>query len=169
MERQEKVIENIFEDQVFDRIVNICKRSYKRFPYSEDFGRYFVNNHEWKAIEPFYARSVELARNIFESDTLLPSYALFAHYEGEKASLEKHIDNNACTYTLDICLYQETAWDLFVEGRAYTLQPNQALAFYGEEQEHWREDFPDPENNKVGMLFLHYVEPDHWFYKDKNV
>ena len=65
---------------------------------------------------------------------------------------------------MDICLYAKTSWGLFVDGREYMLDPGNALAFYGEDQEHWREQFPDPDTNEVGMLMLHYVEPDHWFY-----
>jgi hypothetical protein len=29
---------------------------------------------------------------------------------------------------------------------------------------HWREDFPNPENQKVAMIFFHFVEPDHWWF-----
>ena len=70
-------------------------------------------------------------------------------------------------YTLDVCLYQNVQWPLVVEDREFTLQENEALAFYGEEQEHWRPDFPVPTWNRVGMLFLHFAEPDHWFFKNK--
>jgi hypothetical protein len=63
-----------------------------------------------------------------------------------------------------MCLYQKNPWDLYVEGNPYTLSPNEALAYYGNEQEHWRQDFPDPENNNVAMIFFHFAEPDHWFF-----
>jgi hypothetical protein len=76
--------------------------------------------------------------------------------------LEKHKDVAACTYSLDLCVYQITPWDLYVEGVPYTLQENQALLYYGEAQRHWREDFPNPKNNIVCNVFFFYVEPNHW-------
>ena len=164
MERQEKFLESFLSDSALQRIVNVSQRQYKKFPYSDEFGRYFVNNHEWNFLTTYLQSSVGKVRSVFESETLLPTYAFFAHYTGENASLLKHKDNNACTYTIDVCLYAKTSWGLFVDGREHILDPGNALAFYGEDQEHWREEFPDPEVNEVGMLMLHYVEPDHWFY-----
>jgi hypothetical protein len=93
---------------------------------------------------------------------------LFAHYEGQNPSpsLYKHKDDNACTYTLDMCVYQNEPWDLWVEDKNYCLYPNQALAYYGNDQMHWREEFPNPENNHVAMVFFHFAEPDHWWFKE---
>jgi hypothetical protein len=131
--------------------------------WDEQFGRYYSSNDrvgsqllEYKTAE---------AREIFNSPTLLPTFCCFVEYSGPQARLHKHKDSNACTYTLDLCIYQTEPWDLWVDGKAYTLQENEALAYYGEDQDHWREDFPNPENQKVGLIFLHYAEPDHKFFK----
>ena len=107
---------------------------------------------------------IPMSKYIFNSNSIRPTYALFAHYEGKNASLYKHKDNNACTYTIDYCLYQKQPWDLFVEDNSYTLHENQALAYYGNDQMHWREKFPNPEINKVAMIFFHFAEPDHWWF-----
>ena len=151
-----------------ERLQRICRNSYKTFPYSEDFGRYFINDKEFVPLKSFHEHLVPLAKNTFNSETLLPSYTIFAHYEGKEAKLPKHKDNNACTYTIDLCLYQNTPWSIYVEDREFTLEENQAIGFYGEDQEHWREEFPDPENNVVGQVFFHFVEPDHWFFNENN-
>lgn len=128
--------------------------------YDEGFGRY----HVWDPIlEDFTKKALPLAKEAFNSDTLVPSYTLFSHYQGPKANLLRHKDDNACTYTIDMCVYQETPWDLWVDGSPYTLRENQALAYYGNAQEHWREEFPNPESNYVAMVFFHFVEPDHWW------
>jgi hypothetical protein len=37
---------------------------------------------------------------------------------------------------------------------------------YGNDQEHWREEFPDPQHNLVANAFFFYVEPDHWFFTE---
>ena len=87
---------------------------------------------------------------------------MWARYAGNNGFLEKHKDTNACTYTLDYCINQFQPWSLYVEGEEYALQPNQALAFLGEEQEHWRGEWTA--GNIVEMMFFHYVEPDHWWF-----
>ena len=158
----------LLPDNSFKRLQRICKSSYKEFPYSEEFGRYYINDKEFKPLTSYLEHLVPVAQNCFGSETLKPSYAIFAHYEGNQAALPKHKDNNACTYTIDLCLYQNTPWGLWVEDEEYMLQENEALAFYGEDQEHWREDFTDPENNIVGQVFFHFVEPDHWFFNEDN-
>jgi hypothetical protein len=38
------------------------------------------------------------------------------------------------------------------------------LAYYGNDQLHWREEFPNPETNHVAMIFFHFAEPDHWWF-----
>ena len=164
MERQEKLIDELFPQDVFDRLVGLVKRNYSKFEYNDFFGRYGASTEQWKPLMPFFARSLPIAREIFGSQTLLPTYALAVHYQGPEAKLVTHTDDNACTYTIDLSLYKKDQWDLVVEGRPYSLDPNQALAFYGEEQEHWRKDFPNPETNYHGAVFFHYVEPEHWFF-----
>mgnify|MGYP003135262775 FL=1 len=164
MERQEQVIDQLFPQEVFNRLVDLVKRNHHKFDYNEYFGRYGATTEVWKPLMPYFARSLPLAREIFGSETLMPSYALAVHYMGDQAKLVNHKDDNACTYTLDLSLYYQDPWDLVIEDRSYDLKPNQALAFYGEDQEHWRNDFPNPETNYYGAVFFHYVEPDHWFF-----
>ena len=125
------------------------------------FGRYAFND---SLLNEYLDKLIPIARKTFNSETLLPSYALFAHYEGEHASLFTHVDNNACTYTLDMCIYQTEPWDLNVDGDPYTLHENEALAYYGNDQLHGRDDFPNPASQHVAMIFFHFVEPDHWWY-----
>jgi hypothetical protein len=138
----------------------------KSFQYQEGFSRYVVADNNLPLLAELANKLIPKAREAFGSNTLLPTYTLFAHYEGQEPvpSLYKHKDDNACTYTLDMCIYQNESWDLFVEDKAYTLYPNQALAYYGNEQMHWREEFPNPESNHVAMLFFHFAEPEHWYF-----
>jgi hypothetical protein len=138
----------------------------KRFEYSHGFSRYCASDNGLPVLKEIFYNLTSTARKTFNSDTLLPTYALFAHYEGQdpEPSLYKHKDDNACTYTLDMCVYQNEPWDLWVEGQNYTLYPNQALAYYGNDQLHWREKFPNPETNYVAMIFFHFAEPDHWYF-----
>lgn len=143
----------------------IAVRDIKQFEFQAGFGRYIVADRDIPKLKELADKLTPKARKVFGSDTLVPSYTLFSHYEGQDPvpSLYKHKDDNACTYTLDMCVYQKEPWDLWVEDKAYTLHKNEALAYYGNDQWHWREAFPNPETNEVAMIFFHFVEPDHWY------
>jgi hypothetical protein len=138
----------------------------KSFEYQEGFSRYIIADNNLPLLTELANKLIPTARKAFKSDTLIPTYTLFSHYEGQNPvpSLYKHKDDNACTYTLDMCVYQNDPWDLWVENKNYCLYPNQALAYYGNDQLHWREEFPNPETNRVAMIFFHFAEPDHWYF-----
>lgn len=138
----------------------------KSFGFDPGFSRYCIGDGGLPILGELANTLTNIARKVFDSDSLLPTYTLFAHYEGQNPppSLYKHKDDNACTYTLDMCVYQKDPWDLFVEDKAYRLYPNQALAYYGNDQFHWREEFPNPDTNHVAMIFFHFAEPDHWWF-----
>ncbi len=163
-----KKISNLLPLPTFEKLQRTCRANAKKFPYSEEFGRYYINDKEFPQLTSYLEHLVPTARSFFDSKTLEASYAIFAHYEGNQAALPKHKDNNACTYTIDLCLYQKTPWGLWIEGKEYMLEENEAVLFYGEDQEHWREKFPNPINNEVGQVFFHFVEPDHWFFNENN-
>lgn len=157
-----KIIKNLFNKADFDYLkMYLYNQPKLETQFDKSFGRYTFND---SVINDYLSKLVPVAREVFGSDTILPSYGLFAHYEGEHASLFTHVDNNACTYTIDMCIYQTEPWDLNVEGKPYTLYENQALAYYGNDQMHGRGDFPNPESQHVAMIFFHFVEPDHWWY-----
>jgi hypothetical protein len=149
-----------------DQILRIkdSVHNYKKLEFEEWFSRYTLDNYANKNLDDVLNDLLPLARKTFNSKTLLPTYALFSHYEGKNARLHKHIDDNACTYTIDLCLYQKTPWGLWVENKEFLLEENEALAYYGNDQLHWRQQFPDKENNQVAMIFFHFAEPDHWYF-----
>ena len=129
----------------------------------DGFGRKVLDYVEEPLINTLHHKLLERARQLFDSSTLLPSYSLFADYSHDEISLFKHRDNNACTYTIDYCVYANEPWGLWVEGQEFVSKDNNAVMFYGEDQEHWRDTRVG--KNKIGMMFFHYVEPDHWYYK----
>lgn len=163
MRPEPKIVNSLLDDKTLIDLQDNFKQIYKEFPYDPGFGRYSASDSQFTWFKEVFQSTVATARKEFNSETLLPTYALFAHYEGF-SSLYKHKDDNACTYTLDLCVYQNQPWDLYVEDKSYLLEPNQALAYYGNDQEHWREKIPNPDSQYVGMIFFHYAEPDHWFF-----
>jgi hypothetical protein len=159
------VVNDLLEKEDYDRLL-VDLENPKRFEYSAGFSRYCIADNNLPILKELANKLVPKAKEAFNKKDLLPTYALFAHYEGQdpEPSLYKHKDDNACTYTLDMCVYQVEPWELFVEDKPYILYPNQALAYYGNDQWHWREKFPNPETNHVAMIFFHFAEPDHWYF-----
>lgn len=157
------VVDKLFLDTDFEDLKNIFTDVYS-YEFDTSFKRYTKTDAEDIRFQKYVEIATRKAREIFKSETLLPTYSLFSHYQGVKPQLSKHKDDNACTYTLDFCLYQTGTWDLYVEDKAYTLNPNQALAYYGNDQLHWREEFPYGGSDYVAMIFFHFAEPDHWYF-----
>lgn len=160
------IVKDLFTSSFWDEIINVVAefKPYD-FGYDRGFGRFILKNEAGNyLLNKMLYESLPKAREIFESNTLLPTYGLFSRYQGYRSNLHRHKDTNACTYTLDVCISSKTNWPLIVEDKEYSLAPNEALCFYGEDQLHWRNVFPDRETNIVEMSFLHYAEPDHWFF-----
>lgn len=157
-----QIVDAIFDEDTV-RVLKKEIRSIKLKHFDKSLSRKLVHEDLYSGLRFLNLELTRLARKVFKSKTLVPSYALYARYEGEQAHLFKHVDDNACTYTLDYCLDQNTPWDIWVEDKPYTLQPNQALAFYGNDQVHWREALKG-KKSFVEMIFFHFVEPDHWYF-----
>jgi hypothetical protein len=159
------LVNSLLSPEDYERLIASLDNP-KSFGFDPGFSRYCVADNGLPILAELADKVTDTARQAFNSKTLMPTYTLFAHYEGQnpQPSLYKHKDDNACTYTLDMCVYQKEPWDLFVEDKPYTLYQNQALAYYGNDQFHWREEFPNPETNHVAMIFFHFAEPDHWYF-----
>lgn len=158
-----KVVSNVLEDKDFivlrDYFVNRMNSIRGSF---DEFGRSTLGESSDPILSEYSNKLLPLAQSFF-SPTLKPSYALFAEYSNSNVSLHKHKDANACTYTIDLVLYQDIPWGLWVEGKEYLANENEAILFWGEDQLHWREPVKN-NRNILGVVFFHYVEPDHWWF-----
>ena len=134
-------------------------------PYEHGLGRYGLNatSDIESPLSEYHQLALERARSIF-TPTLQPTYCLWVNYHGFRARLPRHVDDNACTYTIDLCISYKTQWPIYIENEEFLLEPNQAACYYGEDQYHWRGNFPDPAHNQVQMIFFHFAEPDHWYF-----
>jgi hypothetical protein len=129
----------------------------------DECGRKLLGEQTEEILKEYSKKILPEVRDFFNENNLEPSYALFAEYSNDKISLAKHKDANACTYTVDLVLYQNKSWGIWVDGIEYLCEENEALFFMGEDQEHWRNPV---ENNtdRIGVIFFHYVKPDHWWF-----
>jgi hypothetical protein len=160
--QEPQIIKNVFSEEEYNKLKTyLYNRPKLEENFDPGFERYCFND---SLINEYAEKLIPAARKIFNSETLLPSYALFAHYEGKNPNLFTHKDDNACTYTIDMCVYQTEPWDLNVDDKPYTLYENEALAYYGNDQMHGRGKFPNPDSGHVAMIFFHFVEPDHWWF-----
>lgn len=154
-------IKNLLPEEEFKAL-----KSYVQNKNKEETNFYDgYNRYEWSGSEELnslHHRLLPIAKEKFGSSTLVPSFNFASWFFGN-ASLEHHTDINACTYSIDLAVYAETPWDLYVEGVPYALDENDALLYYGESQEHWREPLVNPDNKVICNVFFFYVEPDHWF------
>jgi hypothetical protein len=159
------IIKNVFSAEEHKDLKNIMQGWPLAKEWDISFGRHIISS---PVIDEYAEKLIPLARKIFNSETLKPSYSLFARYHGPEANLYRHVDDNACTYTIDLCLYQTAPWAIGIEHKGkdneYILQENEAVLYYGNDQEHWRPEFPNPESQHVAMVFFHFVEPDHWYH-----
>lgn len=164
----------LFEDQYFNDLKSYLldlKENDTRFVYDTGFGR---KTHHSNVADPkgllvqSHEKLLPIARELFGNPDLEKSYCIYSVYKGYKARLFKHIDDNACTYTIDLMIHYKTNWPLVVEGQELFADENEAIVYYGEDQYHWRPRFPDPKYNEVGVIFYHFVDKDHWFFTGEN-
>lgn len=155
------LLNNVFDDERRLRIFGDRNNFLRRGDVSVESppNRLISNNGRlWMHLEALLPQ----AREVFNNDKLLPTFVCWARYDRHDSSLPRHTDRNGAPYTIDYCLTQQEPWPLLFEDREpYVLQPNQALAFMGEEIEHWRPDFRF--GNSVEMIFFYFAEPEHWY------
>lgn len=165
MKRESFIVNNILPKEDLTKLQRYAMKMWSTEPnYDNSFGR-----HQWAntpELTEFHEMLTNVAREYFDKPDIKPSWCLMSIYEGKEAKLWKHKDDNACTYHINFCVFQKTPWELWVEGTPYLLNENDALFTYGNELEHWREGFPDPENNLVCNAFFFYCEPDHWYFTE---
>lgn len=165
------ILDKVFDPEYFSELKESFAliRESNVLPYNLELGRSGINTIDkdvgTDVLNSAFDEVSAKARSIFGQD-VKPTYALWVAYRGFRANLPRHIDDNACTYTIDLCMSYETQWPIYIEGQEILLEPNQAVVYYGEDQYHWRGEFPSPLKNEVQMIFFHFAEPNHWFFTE---
>lgn len=166
MSREAFIAKDVLPQEEFSALKNhfLNHPTFRQGPFDE-CGRRAVGANSDHMVDRFHKKLTPIARKLFNSETLVPSNALFVEYAQDGANLHHHFDSNACTYTIDLCLYESEPWALVIDGKEFYANENEGICFYGEEQEHWRETL-NGDSIKIGLAFFHYVEPDHWFFTE---
>lgn len=174
------IIKNVFTQEQIAVLSGIINSSVRVI--DKAYGRYLsaiaVPNEERRDDSPIifpdeiHERLYELAADNF-SKTAKQSYIRSAKYSGflnPPPNLLAHLDDNACSYTIDYQLSSNVDWQIHVNGEAFNLKDNWAVVYDGENDLHWRESFPSRNPMSfVHMIFFHFVEPEHWFFKEPHL
>lgn len=122
---------------------------------------------KFSELETYFSKKLEpIAQKIFNDKTLKTTYSVYLDYDKPTSKLPAHKDNNACRYTIDYCVSAKTPWGVVVEGEEFIFGENEALAFMGGHDYHWRNDMPNPDNNRVEVIMFHFCPEDHWYFTE---
>ena len=152
------IVDNIFTNQEIDEIYNYINNTPEehkllinhlgQVAYQVGLPEHILIQVE-KIMNSVLQYPVKLANASFATYSNEAGYSpkLFPHYDA--AFDEPRI-------TLDIQLKSNFNWDLFVEGKKFSLKDNQALVFSGTNQIHWRENQKILDGQKLDMIFCHF-------------
>jgi hypothetical protein len=165
-------VKNVFEPEIFERIKNRVKEI-NWGPKSDYF--YHTSMGRWESGISFDPDIEEImlkkARELYGNPDLVQTYFYTVRYQKQNGNipyLHKHMDQNGCEQTIDICIEKEGVnWGIEVDGVLFDEEENGAVCFYGQQQVHSRPMYPadTTEDDYLTVLFLHYTRPDHWWPK----
>jgi hypothetical protein len=158
MEFIPQVIHNVFDEERFKAIKNICKQLIDD-SIKEPGTRIFIDGRHVKIISDLAIETLPLAENIFNCK-LKYMHSALVEYEGEFARLGKHKDHAENLKLLDIAISQDFKWPISVNNIDYIFDENCALAFESGKLMHERLETIKMRNKKVSMLLLYYAEID---------
>ena len=79
-----------------------------------------------------------------------------------KLQPHRDFDNYYTKLTLDYQLEKTVDWDLLIEGKRYSLEIGDMLAFWGAGLIHWRENIILDENETSTVLTFHFANEDDY-------
>jgi len=157
-------IEDFFPKDKFEEIKNYFynhpKLENKNISY---YGAKMISSYFDEYLNNLHQEMLPRVKELFEEENMIPSYAIFSDY-GDLGAVSRHQDEGPCFFTIDLCLYENTDWPLFIDGIEYMPRENQAILMYGSHQYHSRPAVNNPDN-RSGILLLHYAPPEHQFFK----
>lgn len=164
-----KSIKNFFPEELFEKIKQqvLAKNMGPDGPhfYHTVAGRWLDEIHFDEETE---AQILQIAKETFGEDNIKRAGFHTARYQkqnGLKPQLWKHYDQSACQYSLDICIDKNVDWALAVDDELFDEEPNSCIVFSGNDQMHWRPEYPTEDEDKyVTLLFMQFAKPDHWFF-----
>jgi hypothetical protein len=147
-------------EEVRDYFYNHPKLKDKNVSY---YGAKMISSYFDEYLDGIHKAMLPKVKELFEEENMIPSYAIFSDY-GDLGEVSAHKDEGPCFFTIDLCLYENTDWPLYIDKVEYIPRANQAVLMYGSHQFHYRPAVNNP-NNRSGILLLHYAPPEHQFFR----
>lgn len=161
-------VDNYYPDQEFikikDYFYNHPRLENKSITY---YGAKMISSFRDDFLKKILHDNLNKVKEFYGVDNIIPSYGIFSDY-GDLGDVTEHSDEGPCFYTIDLCLYENTPWPLFVEEsdgvwKEYMPKENQAIFMNASLQPHKRPAVNNPDNRN-GILLLHYAPPEHQFF-----
>jgi len=109
------------------------------------------------------------AKKETDDDSLEIIYSQIVKYQikdGISPELRKHKDVANGEWVMDIVIDATVDWPLVIENESFSNIPNSVIFIRGEEESHWRPDFPSKnEEDYVLLLFVHLANKDSKYAK----
>jgi len=113
---------------------------------------------------------LDKAKQETKNDSLEIIYNQIVKYQikdGIVPELKRHIDKAVGELVMDIVVDATVDWPLVIEGESFSNTVNSVTFICGEEEPHWRNDFPsDSQEDYVLLLFVHMANKDSQHAKD---
>lgn len=165
MKFEPRILDNLFSEEDRAKLRKLLdSQSPDKSWIDKDSGR---RVQKFSELDSYFSKKLEpIAKKLFGDSTLKTTYSVYLDYNQPTSSLETHLDNNACRYTIDYCVSSVTPWGVIVGDTEYFFNPGQGLAFMGGYSPHGRNPMPDPENNRVEVIMFHFCPEDHWYFTE---
>lgn len=130
--------------------------------YDNNTKRVMVTNNEVTKV--FGEKLQPYVREVFKDETATVALSFYCIYDTPESYLPEHKDRHACEYNISYTLKQENPWAFNIDGKDYYGGENSGIFYSGTKDAHSREEMGPTGNDKVEMIFFHFVPKDHWYF-----
>ena len=156
---------NFFDDITFNKITkSVLEKINDKFGLS--YGKDCTRNYRMTFL-PTDVEDIllEKAKQETEDNSLEILYNQIVKYQIKDEvvpKLKKHLDNDALgEWVMDIVLDCTVDWPIVIEEQAFSNNKNSVTFIRGEEEMHWRPNFPsENKEDYVLLLFVHLASKD---------
>lgn len=158
------IIENIFSDEELLELREMLSNSdnYNNKFYDNNTKRWMISSQ--KVTEIFGKKLEPYVQKVFGDDSIEIAFAFYCIYDTPASYLPEHKDRNACDFNVSYTLSQSEPWAFNINGENFYGNENSAILYSGTKDYHSRDELGKTKNDKVEMIFFHFVPRGHWYF-----
>ena len=167
MNREPIIISNVLDEETLSEVkkdVDFFCKNIATTNWNVERGR--LQTSDLFTLTTLHHKLLPLMKEKLNNENISPTFYILSVYEGAQANLHRHKDDDGCQYTLNLSISYKTQWPIWVSGKEYKLEENEAIIYLGNDQYHWREEFPEPNTNVVAAVSFFYCDHDHWYFTE---